>query len=70
MADIQGLLQVSAMTSKNRVQSQSREGYDGKIRYIIKFMEDKYPTQVGRTGDGIAELRLHLSFESIKALFA
>ena len=70
MANIQDLLQVSAMTSKNRVQAQSREGYDGKIRYIIKFMEDKYPAQVDRTGDGIKTLILSLSFESIKALFA
>jgi hypothetical protein len=70
MANIQDLLQVSAMTSKNRVQAQSREGYDGKIRYIIKFMEDKYPAQVDRTGDGIKTLILPLSFESIKALFA
>ena len=58
MANIQDLLQVSAMTSKNRVQAQSREGYDGKIRYIIKFVKDKYPAQVDRTGDGIKTLIL------------
>lgn len=33
-------------------------------------MEDTYPAQVDRTGDGIKVLRLPLSFESIKALFA
>ena len=31
MSNIQDLLQFSAMTSKNRVQAQSREGYDGKL---------------------------------------
>jgi hypothetical protein len=70
MSAIEELLQVSAMTSKNRVQAQSREGYDGKIRYIIKFMEDKYPSQVGITSNGTKMLILPLSFESIKALFA
>jgi len=70
MAAIQELLQVSALTSKSRVQAQSREGYDGKVRYIIKFMENNYPAQVGVDNDGNKMLRLPLSFESIKALFA
>ena len=70
MAAIQELLQVSALTSKSRVQAQSREGYGGKVRYIIKFMENNYPAQVGVDNDGNKMLRLPLSFESIKALFA
>jgi hypothetical protein len=69
MADIEQLLEVSELTAKSRVQPQSREGYNSKIKYVLKFMEENYPQQV--EGDnGSRSLKLPLSFESIQALFA
>ena len=70
MAAIEQLLEVSALTSKNRVLPQSRDGYNSKIKYVIKFMEAKYPQQVENSADGECILKLPLSFESIQALFA
>jgi hypothetical protein len=68
--DLRNLFEVSALTSRSRVQAKSRGTYDSKLKYIIKFMEDKYPEQVQVSSSGVKELKLPLSFASIEALFA
>jgi len=71
MANIEELLAVSALTAKNKIKADSRLGYNGKIKYCIKFMEENYPDQVGYIGDARKpKLLIPLSFQSIEALFA
>ena len=70
MADIGQVLEVSEVTSKSRIQPQSRGGYNSKIKYITKFMEENFPHQVELGVCGNRILKIPLSFESIQALFA
>ena len=51
--DLRNLFEVSALTSRSRVQAKSRGTYDSKLKYIIKFMEDKYPEQVQVSSSGL-----------------
>ena len=68
--DVQQLQQVAALTSRKIVNDSSRVGYNSKLKYIIKFMSNKFPDQLETNSAGKVSLKLPLTFASIEALFA
>ena len=43
MSNIDELLEVTQLTAKNKIKDNSRQGYNSKIKYCIKFLEENYP---------------------------
>ena len=69
MDDVAYLQAVSEATARNRVKDESRDGYNSKIKYCIRFVKSVFPNEIEEV-DGVERLKLPLLFDTISALFA
>lgn len=62
MEEVDPLRAVSVATARNRVKQDSREGYNSKIKYCIKFMKATFPSVQSEVEvvDGDERLKLPL----------
>ena len=70
--EILHLAQVSDLQKSYRLKPESVAGYNSKQKYILKFMQAKFPAMVVQVinVDGQPELKIPLSAASIKFVFA
>ena len=65
--NVEELLKASELTSKSRITDDSRYLYGSKMKYIIEFIQNKFPDEIiPATEDEGVKLKLPLTFNAVK----